>query len=138
MRSDIVQDKDNYDSLVRGMLTQHAQGQDQFFTKEVFYFGFIIAKIVIESIVGKKLLLFLNNKYVNCLIQITEFLFKSPNKTDGSDLITLDIERGRDFGEPSYNKFRQLCGLRAARTFGDFTDQISKKVMTFNTFINKS
>ncbi|XP_015374036.1 PREDICTED: peroxidase-like [Diuraphis noxia] len=92
LRSDIVQDKDNYDSLIRGMLTQHAQGQDQFFTKE-----------------------------------ITEFLFKSFNKTDGSDLITLDIERGRDFGEPSYNKFRQLCGLRAARTFGDFTDQISKK-----------
>ncbi|XP_060870138.1 peroxidase-like [Metopolophium dirhodum] len=92
LRPDIAQNKDNYDSLVRGMLTQHAQGQDQFFTKE-----------------------------------ITEFLFRSPNKTDGSDLITLDMERGRDFGEPPYNKFRQLCGLRAARTFGDLTDQISKK-----------
>lgn len=39
LRPDIVQNKDNYDSLVRGMLTQHAQGQDQFFTKEVFYLG---------------------------------------------------------------------------------------------------
>lgn len=67
-------------------------------------------------------------KYVNCLIQITEFLFRSPNKTDGVDLITLDLERGRDFGIPSYNKFRQLCGLKAARSFGDFIDQISKKV----------
>lgn len=36
LRPDIAQNKDNYDSLVRGMLTQHAQGQDQFFTREVF------------------------------------------------------------------------------------------------------
>jgi len=40
LRPDIVQNKDNYDSLIRGMLTQHAQGQDQFFTTEVFDFGF--------------------------------------------------------------------------------------------------
>jgi len=32
---DIVQRKDNYDSLTRGMLTQSTQKQDQFFTDEV-------------------------------------------------------------------------------------------------------
>lgn len=92
LRSDIVQVKDNYESLMRGMLTQHAQGQDQFFTTE-----------------------------------ISEFLFRSSNTTSGFDLIALDLERGRDTGEPSYNEFRKLCGLKAARTFSDFTDQISKK-----------
>jgi len=45
-------------------------------------------------------------------------------------LISLDLERGRDFGEPSYNRFRQLCGLNQAKTFNDFTDQMNKKVNT--------
>lgn len=35
LRSDIVQKDKNYDSFTRGLLTQHAQGQDQFFTEEV-------------------------------------------------------------------------------------------------------
>lgn len=35
LRSDIVQRKDNYDSFTRGLLSQHAQSQDQFFTVEV-------------------------------------------------------------------------------------------------------
>lgn len=47
---------------------------------------------------------------------------------------SFDIARGRDFGEPSYNKFRQLCGLSEAKTFQDFTDQISKKVNTSTNF----
>lgn len=106
------------------MLTQHAQGQDQFFTKEVFYFGLNYTIYLL----GENNNIY-NKKRVDCLIQISEFLFKTPNKTDGVDLITIDLERGRDFGEPPYNKFRQLCGLKAARKFSDLTDQISKKVI---------
>lgn len=34
-KTDIVQRKDNYDNFLRGLLTQHSQEQDQFFTKEV-------------------------------------------------------------------------------------------------------
>jgi len=45
-------------------------------------------------------------------------------------LVSFDIARGRDFGIPSYNKLRQLCGLSEAKNFDDFTDQISKKVNT--------
>lgn len=47
----------------------------------------------------------------------------------GIDLISLDLVRGRDFGEPSYNSFRQLCGLNKAQTFDDLADQMNKKVM---------
>jgi len=34
-RTDIVQREDNFDSLTRGLLTQIAQEQDQYYTSEV-------------------------------------------------------------------------------------------------------
>lgn len=34
-KTDMVQSNDNYDSFLRGMLTQKAQEQDQFVTNEV-------------------------------------------------------------------------------------------------------
>lgn len=71
-------------------------------------------------------------KYCNrycCLlgVQITEYLLKF-NKTFGADLVSVDLERGRDFGLPGYNKFRELCGLKKAKRFDDLIDQISQKV----------
>lgn len=72
--------------------------------------------------------------FISCL-QISEYLFRKPNKTEGGDLVSLDLARGRDFGLPSYNKFRQLCGLSEARTFDDFTDQMSKKVGVQNFIV---
>lgn len=63
---------------------------------------------------------------------------KGPNRTDGSDLISLDLERGRDFGVPPYNKMRQLCGLRKANSFEDLSDQISQEVRTLNIVIYKT
>lgn len=34
-KPDIVQEKDNYDSFTRGLLTQHSQEQDEYYTEEV-------------------------------------------------------------------------------------------------------
>uniref|UniRef100_A0A183CF97 peroxidase n=1 Tax=Globodera pallida TaxID=36090 RepID=A0A183CF97_GLOPA len=51
---------------------------------------------------------------------VTEQLFGT------TDLGTINIQRGRDHGVPSYMRFRQLCGLSTATTF----DQLSREIMS--------
>uniref|UniRef100_A0A2S2NAX9 Peroxidase n=1 Tax=Schizaphis graminum TaxID=13262 RepID=A0A2S2NAX9_SCHGA len=59
--------------------------------------------------------------------EISELAVRIPDRHQHIDLTSVDLERGRDYGEPSYNKFRQLCGLSEAKTFDDLVDQIDKK-----------
>lgn len=57
-------------------------------------------------------------------------MFKIPNLNSysGFDLMSYDIQRGRDNGLPPYNKMRRVCGLAKANKFADLSDFISKKV----------
>ncbi|XP_061395316.1 peroxidase-like, partial [Musca vetustissima] len=43
----------------------------------------------------------------------------------GSDLKSIDIQRGRDFGLASYNDYREACGLPRAYGWSDFEDVIA-------------
>lgn len=65
-------------------------------------------------------------------------MFKIPNLDgySGFDLMSYDIQRGRDNGLPPYNKMRYICGLKKANKFKDLSDLISLEVKLF-TFLNR-
>lgn len=71
---------------------------------------------------------------------MTSKLYTSNGNDLGLDAISLDIERGRDHGLPTYNYYRRYCGLPAAKTFDDFLDYIptevsSKQITSFIFYI---
>jgi len=49
--------------------------------------------------------------------ELTNHLFQDTNSSFGMDLVTINIQRGRDHGIPGYNFFRQACGLSKLQSF---------------------
>lgn len=58
---------------------------------------------------------------------MTTKLYKTNGKL-GLDVVSLDIQRGRDHGLPGYNKYREYCNLTAAESFEDLLDSIPQEV----------
>src|SRR5262249_9743816 len=55
---------------------------------------------------------------------VRNFLFGPPG-SGGFDLASLNIQRGRDHGLPSYNEARVAMGLPAAKSFADVTSDVA-------------
>ncbi|XP_023337956.1 peroxidase [Eurytemora carolleeae] len=51
--------------------------------------------------------------------QVTNHLFEEPGMAFGMDLAAINMQRGREHGVPSYNRFREWCGLKPITTWGD-------------------
>jgi len=49
--------------------------------------------------------------------EVTNHLFKKIGARHGVDLVSFNMQRGREFGIPGYMEFRKFCGLPAADTF---------------------
>lgn len=57
------------------------------------------------------------------------FNFAKTNDTLlGLDMKSIDIQRSRDHGLPSYNDVREYVGLPRAYCFNDFADTIEQEV----------
>lgn len=51
--------------------------------------------------------------------EVTNNLIKKPGQGFGFDLVSFNIQRGRDFGLPGYMEYRRYCGLTVANRFED-------------------
>ena len=63
-------------------------------------------------------------------MQLTNMLFKTPESKHGGDLVAFNIWRGRDHGLPGYNAYRELLGLRKAKSFSEMNDVLTPDVMS--------
>jgi len=44
------------------------------------------------------------------------------NNSMGMDIVSLDIQRSRDHGIPSYTQFRKFCGLKEIENLQDLSE----------------
>ncbi|KZS13261.1 Peroxinectin [Daphnia magna] len=70
--------------------------------------------------------------------ELTNHLFEEEGKGFGMDLVSLNIQRGRDHGLPGYNAYRVLCGLPRAEEFHDLLDVFPPRIVEKFEFLYAS
>ncbi|XP_042243457.1 peroxidase-like isoform X2 [Homarus americanus] len=61
--------------------------------------------------------------------EVTNHLFQEPDKRWGMDLAAINMQRGREHGVPSYNAFREFCGLPKVYRFDELLGSMSNKTV---------
>lgn len=62
--------------------------------------------------------------------EVTNHLFEEPKVPfSGMDLISLNIQRGRDHALPPYNEVRAFCNLTKAKSFDDLRGEITPNLI---------
>ncbi|OYP36157.1 hypothetical protein CGZ80_10220 [Rhodopirellula sp. MGV] len=91
--------------------------------RDAFFNPSVIAEGGIESIM--KGLASQHSQEVDTKVvdDLRNFLFGPPG-AGGFDLVSLNIQRGRDHGLPDYNAVREQLGLDRAETFADITSDV--------------
>lgn len=54
------------------------------------------------------------------------------------DLLSIDIQRGRDVGVLTYVQVRELCGFKKISSFNDLNGVLSDKVNIFHCFCGRN
>lgn len=61
--------------------------------------------------------------------EVTNHLFKKVGARFGMDLVSFNMQRGREFGLPGYMEFRKFCGLPGAESFQDLFGSMSNQTV---------
>ena len=103
------------DGLIRGMVNRNSMLVDRFFSTDVDINNFLAVTFwpVLMDVY---------------FLQLTNFVLKEQDKPYGLDLVSLNIQRSRDHGLPSYNDYRSLFGLAKVNSFGELNDSFSSEV----------
>ena len=67
------------------------------------------------------------------LFQVKNHLFENPHDGGtGLDLVSLNIQRGRDHGIPGYVEYRKICQVGPSHSFEDLINNIPLKVYMYS------
>ncbi|MCC9599407.1 dockerin type I domain-containing protein [Stieleria sp. JC731] len=95
--------------------------------RDAFFNPSVIAEGGIESILNGMAAQRSQEVDTKVVDDLRNFLFGPPG-SGGFDLVSLNIQRGRDHGLPDYNSVREQLGLDPAETFADITSDVELQV----------
>ena len=61
--------------------------------------------------------------------EVTNHLFKKTHAHFGMDLVSFNMQRGREFGLPGYTEFRKYCGLPDVHRFDDLLATMTNETL---------
>ena len=106
------------ENMLEGLITQEPQTCDSFFTTEITDHLFQQNTIRHEK-----------SFCIGVQLQLHDY---SLRQNFGADLLSLNLQRGRDHGIPGYNSYRARCGMKKIEGWydrpQDFDEQYWKKL----------